>query len=116
MSEAEGERDTADVSGATKETDENPKVPNPDEAATESVTPTQSVLEEDDGIQTAVQQTQVDICSDQEIEPSSPSQTVGQDRVSPHEQERINAADVGNSTATGDELTVLYCTFPESKK
>ncbi|XP_017340179.1 IQ and ubiquitin-like domain-containing protein isoform X1 [Ictalurus punctatus] len=100
MSEAEGERDTADVSGATKETDENPKVPNPDEAATESVTPTQSVLEEDDGIQTAVQQTQVDICSDQEIEPSSPSQTVGQDRVSPHEQERINAADVGNSTAT----------------
>ncbi|XP_053498229.1 IQ and ubiquitin-like domain-containing protein isoform X2 [Ictalurus furcatus] len=104
MSEAEVERDTADVSGTTMETDENPKVPNPDEAATESVTPTQSVLEEDDGIQTAVQQTQVDICSDQEIEPSSPSQTVGQDRVSPHEQERINAADVGNSTATGNAV------------
>ncbi|KAF4081393.1 hypothetical protein AMELA_G00160860 [Ameiurus melas] len=100
MSEAEGERGTADVSGSIMETDENPQVPNPDEATVESATQTQSVLEEDDRIQTGVQQTQVEICSDQEIEPSSPSQTGGQDRVSPHEQERISADDVRNSTAT----------------
>ncbi|XP_027029299.2 IQ and ubiquitin-like domain-containing protein isoform X1 [Tachysurus fulvidraco] len=65
---------------------------------------TQTALkDDDDSNQTAVQQTQVDIGSDDvEKEPSSPSQRMEQDRTGPQEQEAIKPADdvVGNSTAT----------------
>ncbi|KAK3558406.1 hypothetical protein QTP86_018012 [Hemibagrus guttatus] len=58
---------------------------------------TESALDEDVGNQTAVQQIQVDICSDEE----ESSQRMGQVRVSPQEQEAIKPDDdVGNSTAT----------------
>lgn len=87
------------------ETDENPNLQNADETATESAVQTQTALDQDVRVQTAVQQTQVDICSDQELEPSS-AERVGQERFSPHEEETVNPADdVGNSTATGELLS-----------
>lgn len=84
--------------------DKNLNAQKTDEAATESATQTQSALNEDVG--TAVQQTQVDFCLDQEeLEVSSPSQRVAQDRYSQQEQETVGPADdVGNSTATGEAL------------
>lgn len=92
MSEAESEGETAAVSGTIMETGENPTVPSA--AQTHTV-----YVEEEDGDHTADHQTQVDICSDQEPQPSSPSDRVGQDRFSG--QEPV-VDDVGNSTATGE--------------
>lgn len=83
------------------ETDENPNLQKADETATESAVQTQTALDQDVGFQTAG----LDICSDQEIEPSS-AERVGQERFSPHEQETVKPADdVGNSTATGELLS-----------
>ncbi|MCI4381860.1 hypothetical protein PGIGA_G00256870 [Pangasianodon gigas] len=79
------------------ETEEKPEAQSP-EAATGSTAAPHTQPEQDLTNQTAVQQTQVDICSDQEGEPC---ERVGQDRSSPHEQETVKPTDdVGNSTAT----------------
>lgn len=91
MSEAEVEGDNAAVSATIVETDE---------AATGSAAQTQTALNED-----VRNQTQVDICSDQQAEPSSAADREGQDRFSPHEQEQAKLADdAGNATATGELL------------
>ncbi|XP_053340517.1 IQ and ubiquitin-like domain-containing protein [Clarias gariepinus] len=65
---------------------------NPGEAATGRVPETQSAEDEDVRDQTSVPPSQGDICTDQEMQPSSPSQRLGQNRVC--------ADGVGNSTAT----------------
>lgn len=88
------------------EAEDIPNVQNACEAATESADQTQTALDEDVSNQTAVQQTQGDICSDQETQPSSPSEREKQDRFSTHEQETVEPVDdVGQSTATGEILS-----------
>ncbi|MCJ8735972.1 hypothetical protein PDJAM_G00253630 [Pangasius djambal] len=80
------------------ETEEKPEAQSPGEAATGSAAATRTEPEQDAPNHTLVQQTQVDMCSDQEGEPC---ERVGQDRSSAHEQETVKPADdVGSSTAT----------------
>lgn len=92
--EAEEEDSVPDVSGTIMEKDENPG-----EAPTGRVPETQSAEDEDVRDQTSVQPSQGDICTDQEMQPSSPSQRLGQNRVC--------ADGVGNSTATGEIILQL---------
>ncbi|KAI5627059.1 IQ and ubiquitin-like domain-containing protein isoform X1 [Silurus asotus] len=108
------EPDITTVSGTSMEKDENPNVQSPDQVAPGSPTNTQTALDEDAGIQTAVHETQEDISSDQDQEPSPPSQILGQDTFSPQEQEIISPADdVKNTTATEPDITTVSGTSME---